>query len=94
MVKKQLCDKCGKEIKVKEDKFAEMFNEISKGFEEVLDPTIDDIPKLLEPDLCRKCQRGFNDIMKDYIHRYEEILLPLKPLVNQTNEQIASYLKE
>jgi len=35
MVKKEFCDRCGKEIQILEDDFMKSFNEISSNFDKI-----------------------------------------------------------
>lgn len=57
MVRKHFCDKCGKEIDKEYDDFEDMFDHVSSGFGKG--------SKIIEPQLCKNCERGYNKIIKE-----------------------------
>lgn len=54
MVRKSFCDRCDKEIDSELD-----------GFDEVFDMVLDKKPETLKVHLCKKCEKGYDKIIKE-----------------------------
>ena len=68
MVKKNFCDRCGKDIATQLDNFEEVFENMNSLFFDK------DKNQLLKPQLCKKCDKGykkivegFNKVIKNYL---------------------------
>ncbi len=72
MVKKHFCDRCGKDLGIRQDAFDEVFEKISSAFEE------EDEDQITQPQLCRKCMKGYEKIIKETNKKIEDYCAEIK----------------
>ena len=66
MGKEYFCDRCGKGIDIQSDEFGEIVEKVSSAFGKE--------SQIIQPQLCRKCGKGYKKIIFEANKKIEDYL--------------------